>query len=87
MTHLLSLWPAADLQTLGLTDGHLQAQRDPHMLQVLCLGVKGQTLHIGQVIPTETRPLDKHPTHDFTWPLMITAMVKSILLNASGPSQ
>ena len=55
MTHLLSLGPAADLQTLALADGHLHAERDPHMLQVLRLGGKGQAFHVGLLVPTQSQ--------------------------------
>ncbi len=50
--HLLSLH-AADLQALGLTDAHLQTERDPHVPHVLRLSVKGQTLHAAQLFPVQ----------------------------------
>ncbi len=51
--HLLSLRQAADLQALGLTDAHLQTERDPHVPHVLRLSVKGQALHTAQLFPVQ----------------------------------
>lgn len=52
-THLLPLGPAADLQTLTFADGHLEAERDPDVAQVLHPRVEGDALHAANVLPAE----------------------------------
>lgn len=53
--HLFCFWPAADLQTLTFTDGHLETERNPDMAQVLHPRIKGEALHAAQLLAAESR--------------------------------
>lgn len=53
-THLLGFGPAADLQTLAFTDGHLEAERDPDVAQVLHARVQGEALHAAHLLAAES---------------------------------
>lgn len=53
-THLLPLRPAADLQTLTFTDGHLETERNPDMAQVLHPRVKGEALYAAHLLAAES---------------------------------
>lgn len=52
--HLLSFRPAADLQPLALTDGHLESEGDPDVSQILGPRVDGEPLHAADVFPAAT---------------------------------
>lgn len=49
-THLFSFGPAADLQTLTFTDGHLEAERNPDMAQVLHPRAKVEALRAAHLL-------------------------------------
>ena len=49
--HLLGLGPVDDLQALGLADGHLHGEGDPHVAQVLRPRVEGDALAAAHVLP------------------------------------
>lgn len=54
LTHLLSLRPAADLQALTFADGHLEAEWDPNVAEVLHPSVEGEALHAAYVLAAES---------------------------------
>ena len=61
--HLLCLGPAADLQALGLADGHLHGEGDPHVVQVLGPRVEGDALAAAHVLPAGERRVPAQSVH------------------------
>lgn len=54
-THLFSLRPAADLQTLIFTDGHLETERNPDVAQIFHPRIEGEALHAAYLLAAEVR--------------------------------
>lgn len=59
--HLLSFGPAADLQSLALTDGHLESEGDPDVSQILGPRVDGEALHAAHILPAAETHNTKQP--------------------------
>lgn len=58
-THLFSLRPAVYLQTLIFTDGHLEAERNPDVAQILHPRIEGEALHAAHLLATESTYSDR----------------------------